>query len=98
MLMIRELGLGGSERQLSVMARSLDRSRFAPHVGCFRPEGLRRKELDDAGVPVVRFPVDSFRSPGIVPAAFAFHRYIRRHGIRLVHSFDLPSCLFAIPA
>jgi len=98
MLMIRELGIGGSERQMSVVARSLDRRRFEPHVGCFRPDGLRRKELDDAGVPVAQFPVKSFKSPGIIAGAIALHRYISRHGIRLVHSFDLPSCLFTIPA
>jgi len=98
MLMIRELGIGGSERQMSVVARSLDRSRFAPHVGCFRPDGLRRKELDEAGVPVEQFQVRSFKSPGVIAGAIALHRYIRRHGIRLVHSFDLPTCLFAIPA
>lgn len=98
MLMIRELGIGGSERQMSVIARSLDRSRFEPHVGCFRPDGLRRKELDEAGVPVAQFPVTSFKSPSVITGAIALHRYIRRHGIRLLHSFDLPTCLFAIPA
>lgn len=98
MLMIRELGIGGSERQMSVIARSLDRSRFQPHVGCFRPDGLRRKELDDAGVPIAQFRVTSFKSPSVVRGTLELHRYIRRHGIRLVHSFDLPSGLFAIPA
>lgn len=98
MLMIRELGIGGSERQMSVVARSLDRSRFEPHVGCFRPDGLRRKELDEAGVPVAQFHVTSFKSPGVITGAIALGRYIRRHGIRLVHSFDLPTCLFTIPA
>lgn len=98
MLMVRELGIGGSERQLSMVARGLDRARFTVHVGCFRDDGLRRRELDEAGIPVVRFAVDSFVSPAIVSQAFALRRYVKRHGIRLVHSFDLPTGLFMVPA
>ena len=64
LLMVRELGVGGTERQLVETARFLDRSRFTPHVGCFRPDGLRRKDLEDAGVPILHLPVYSFKSPG----------------------------------
>lgn len=96
--MVRELGLGGSERQMSVLARSIHQAGFEAHVGCFRPDGIRRKELDDAGVPVVSFPVRSFKSSSTVLAGRELHRYVKRHGIHLVHSFDPPTCLFAIPA
>ena len=97
LLMVRELGLGGSERQMSVLARSLHQAGFQPHVGCFRPDGLRRKELDEAGIPVVSFPVRSFKSPSTLRAGRELSRYVRHHGIRLVHSFDPPTCVFAIP-
>ena len=96
--MARALEGGGSERQLREIAKALDRSRFHPHAGCFRPDGAGRRELEAAGVPVVHFPVDSFRSPGAVSAAFHLARYVRRQKIRLVHSFDYPSTVFAVPA
>ena len=51
LLMARELDFGGSERQMTEIAKTLDRSRFEPHVGCLRPEGLRGRELQAAGVP-----------------------------------------------
>ncbi len=98
LLMARALEGGGSERQLREIAKALDRSRFQPHAGCLRPEGAGRRELEAAGVPVVHFPVDSFRSPEAVLGAFYLARYVRRHKIRLVHSFDYPSTVFAVPA
>ncbi|HTC34695.1 MAG TPA: glycosyltransferase [Bryobacteraceae bacterium] len=97
MLLARELDLGGSERQMTEIAKTLDRSRFTPHVGCFRPQGMRAPELAAAGVPVVHFPVDSFASLGALSEARRLRSYIREHGIRLVHTFDYPLTLFAVP-
>src|SRR5580698_6584834 len=86
LLMARELNLGGSERQMTEIARALDRSRFDPRVGCFRPAGLRADDLRAAGVPIVHF-----RMPSIA-------RYIRQQHIRLVHTFDTPANLSGVPA
>jgi glycosyltransferase involved in cell wall biosynthesis len=97
LLLARELDLGGSERQMTEIAKTLDRSRFTPHVGCFRPRGMRNAELAAAGVPIVHFPVDSFLSFGALSEAWNLRSYIRRHGIRLVHPFDCPLTLFAVP-
>lgn len=98
LLMVRELGLGGSERQAAEIARALDRDRFEAHAGCFRPNGFRANDLLQAGIPVVEFPVRSFVGPSALAGALAFGRYVRQHGIELVHSFDQPSNLFAVPA
>lgn len=98
LLMARALEAGGSERQLREIAKALDRSKFQPHAGCFRPEGDGRRELEAAGVPVAHFPVASFRSPGAVSGAFQLARYVRRHNIRLVHTFDYPATVFTVPA
>src|ERR1035441_1445732 len=59
LLLVRELGVGGTERQLVETARFLQRERFIPHVGCFRPEGPRRVDLERAGVPILHLPVHS---------------------------------------
>lgn len=98
LLMARELGLGGSERQLTEIAKSLDRSRFEPHVGCFRRQGIRVKELECAEVPVVDFRVRSLRGPSTPAAAVRMGRYLARHQIQLVHTFDVPTNLFGVPA
>jgi len=96
--MVRELDIGGSERQAAEIARALDRARFTPHVGCFRPGGFRARELEAAGVPVTAFPVYSFISRSALRGLDAFGRYVRRRRIQLVHSFDVPANIFAVPA
>jgi L-malate glycosyltransferase len=98
LLMVRELGIGGCERDVAKMALHLDRNRFEPHVGCFISEGFRGRELRDAGIPILRLPVRSFKSYSAVRAMFTMRRYVREHGIRLVHAFDIPTDLFGIPA
>jgi L-malate glycosyltransferase len=98
MLLARELGQGGSERQLAEIAKALDRARFAVHVGCFHPQGFRSAELSREGIPIVHIPVHSLRSFSAVRGAWQLGRYIHRHGIRLVHAFDTPMNCFAVPA
>jgi len=95
LLMVRELDLGGSERQLAEMAKALDRSQFDVRVGCFRAAGLRGEELRRAGVPIVEFPVPSLAS---VKGALQIAAYVRKEGIRLVHTFDTPANLYGVPA
>ena len=97
LLLVRELDHGGCERDLTKSALGLDRSRFEVHVGCFRPEGDRGEQLRQAGVPIVQLPVKSFRNRSAIRGAVALRRYIHQHGIRLVHSYDVPTALFATP-
>lgn len=95
LLMVRELNLGGSERQMAEIAKALDRSRFDPRVGCFRPAGLRADDLRAAGVPIEHFPVPSLLS---VQGALRIGSYIRQQNIRLVHTFDTPANLYGVPS
>lgn len=98
LLLARELDSGGSERQLTEIAKALDRSQWAPHVGCFHDTGIRAAELRSAGIPVFRFNVRSFRSASAIQALLEFRNYVRRHQILLTHSFDAPMNLFGVLA
>jgi glycosyltransferase involved in cell wall biosynthesis len=97
LLMVRKLDIGGCERDLTKIVTGIDRSRFEPHVGTFRPEGLRVEELKAAGIPIAHFPVMSFVSRGAIEGAVQMGRYIREHGIQLVHPFDVPTVIFGVP-
>jgi glycosyltransferase involved in cell wall biosynthesis len=97
LLLVRALSIGGCERDLTKMAIALDRSRFEPHVACFQLDGPRYPELKAAGIPVTALPVRSFASLSAIAGARAMGRYIRSHGIRVVHCFDVPTDLFAAP-
>jgi hypothetical protein len=92
-----ELEAGGSQRQLTEIALGLDRARFDPYVGTFRAKGLREDQLRAAGVPIIHFPVYSFRSLGAIEGAWRLARFIRSRNIRLVHTFDAPLTVFATP-
>lgn len=94
--MARELGPGGTERQLTEIARALDRSLFDVHVCCFR-EGVRSDELRHAGIRVLRLPVTSFMKPNALLGAWQLGVYLRKHRIRLVHTFDYPLNCFGVP-
>ena len=93
----RDLGLGGTERQLVETARFLQGKHFLPHVGCFRPLGVRRQDLDSAHIPVLHLPIYSFKSWAVAQAALQLIRYIRHHQIQVVHSFDATMNVFASP-
>jgi L-malate glycosyltransferase len=95
--MVRELGVGGTERQLVETARFLPRERFIPHVGCFRPDGPRRSELESAGIPILHLPLYSLASKAFFPAVSQFVQYLRKHHIQVVHSFDAPLNIIAVP-
>ena len=97
LLMSLALDQGGTERQLTEIALGLDRTRFEPYVGSFRAYGLRADQLREAGVPVIEFPIQSFRSPAALGGIWRMMRFIRGHKISLVHAFDGPLVLYATP-
>src|SRR5688572_17671595 len=97
LLMVRELGIGGCERDLTKIAIGLDRRYFEPHVAAFHTEGLRTGDLRAAGIPILHLPVRSFQSPSAVAGARLMGGYIRRHRIQLVHSYDVPMTVFGVP-
>src|SRR5258706_12560380 len=98
LLLARELHhQGGSERQMVETAVGLDRKRFEPYVGTFRPQGLRADQLRAAGVPVIHFPVYSWRSPAAVSGMWQLARFLRSHKIPVGHGFDGPLAGYAPP-
>jgi glycosyltransferase involved in cell wall biosynthesis len=97
LLLARELHHGGCERQLTSVALALDRGRFEVHAGAFRLEGIRSRDLGAAGVPLVDIGIESYRQPTAAPALWRLARYIREKRIDLVHAFDVPLTVAAMP-
>jgi L-malate glycosyltransferase len=96
LIMARELDQGGVERDVAKIAMHLDRSRFTPHVATYYGKGLRYEELRAAGIPILDLPLRSLLSMEAVRSAMKLRRYIKEHGIRIVHSYDA-SGVFALP-
>ena len=95
LLTTRELNTGGIECDVTKIAIHLDRSRFEPHVACYRTGGIRFEELQRAGVPILHLPVTSLQRPSALAAAIRMRRYIREHGILLVHAYDASAVFVA---
>jgi glycosyltransferase involved in cell wall biosynthesis len=77
-------GPGGAERVLSKLAASVDRERYSPIVGLFRP-GWLRDECDRHGVPTRILP-----SPGNLDIAWVRTclRLLRQERVALIHSHE----------
>ena len=97
LLMVGTLGPGGTERQAVEIAKNLDRGRFVPHMACTDAGGFRARELRDAGIPILELPLRSLLSRSYFASAGMLRHYLRRHNIRLVHSFDFGTAIFAAP-
>jgi glycosyltransferase involved in cell wall biosynthesis len=96
LLVVRELGLGGIERDVTKLALGFDRSRFTPYVATYKPFGPRYDELFAAGIPILHLDFPSLLSKRAVTAAQKFRAWVKRHKIEIVHAFD-PSSVFAVP-
>jgi len=96
LLMARELNFGGIERDVSKFARHLGACGIEPHVACFNPGGVRWREIEAAGIPVVRIPVTSFKSWSVVSGARALARYVAEHKIQVIHAFDDGANVFGV--
>jgi glycosyltransferase involved in cell wall biosynthesis len=96
LFMVRELGLGGIERDVTKLALRIDRTRFTPYVATYKPEGPRHDELRLAGVPILHLDFPSLLSIQAIRAAAKFAAFVRQHRIKVVHAFD-PSSVFGVP-
>ena len=97
LLMVGTLGPGGTERQAVEVAKNLDPARFTPHVACFDASGFRAQELRERGIPILELPLRSLLSRSYLISANLLRGYLHTHAIRLVHSFDFPTAIFAVP-
>jgi glycosyltransferase involved in cell wall biosynthesis/serine acetyltransferase len=98
LLFVHSLEMGGSEKQCVEMARLLSGKGFAVTVGCLRARGALRSAVEEANLPLVEFPVRSVASARGLWQMARLAWFLRRHRFQVVHTNDLYSNLFAIPA
>ena len=85
---------GGTEKQLAELITRIDRADVEPFLCTLRPS---RMDLAALNVPVLELGFRSFRSPRTLAAAWQLRRFVRAHGIDVVHTFfQDPTLLAAI--
>ena len=92
--LIGQLGMGGSERQLFLLLKNLDRSRFEAQVVVFNDSPYETFEsgLEEAGVEVVKVPSASKR---VWSRIWWLLGYLRRERFDVVHSWTAHDNLYA---
>src|SRR5262245_51087424 len=94
---VETLELGGSETQAVEVATRLALEGHELCFGCMRPGPLRER-LDHEGVPLVEFPLTGVFRPSGIMQMFRLCRLLKSKRFDIVHSHDLYSDLFAVPA
>lgn len=86
--LIGQLGLGGSERQLYLLLKHMDKTRFEPHVVVFNPSNhyTLDRDLHDAGVRVYEIPQTT---KGVWARMLWLYSLFRRLRPHVVHSWTL---------
>jgi len=96
--LLTSFDVGGTERQMVELVRRLDRRRFQVHLGCFHRRGpLQARALEHVASSET-FPLIGFRHPSTIRQMARFARWCQRLGARIVHTCELYSNLFGLPA
>jgi glycosyltransferase involved in cell wall biosynthesis len=99
LMFIQTLDLGGSETQCVEVARQLKEEGYDITVGCLRADGPLKARLNECGLECVEFPVRaSLLRPKAALQMLNLVAFIRRRRFNVVHTNDLYSNLFVIPA
>ena len=86
LLVSQHMGIGGLERVIATIARTLDPELFSPRVVCLRYKGDFGEALEDEGVPVEVLPRQEGKAD-----YFAFRHLadvIRRESIDVIHTHN----------
>jgi glycosyltransferase involved in cell wall biosynthesis len=88
---------GGTENHFMTLARSLDAARFDLQFACLRKWGPFVDELRERRIPLVEYPVATFRSVKAVVQQARLARHIRQQTVDIVHTYSFYGNVFAIP-
>lgn len=92
------LDIGGTELNAIRVLESLDRSKFAPHLLHFQPDGPLLSRFHAAGIPTERIPIRGLAHPSLLTAALRMMRVLRQHRIQVFHAQDVYSDIVGVPA
>lgn len=95
LVVIDEMEVGGSQRQIVHLLTGLDREQWQPELAYFRNGSFLTRRLRDAGIPVHHLP-----KRGRIDARFLrdFARLLRVRNYDLIHAFSLTAELWSVLA
>jgi glycosyltransferase involved in cell wall biosynthesis len=96
--LLTSFDVGGTERQMVELIHRLDRSQFEVHLACFHQRGALEGRAREGVASFATFPIRGFHRPASVAQWFAFARWCRRTGARVVHTCEFYANVFGLPA
>lgn len=96
-LCVDSLAAAGTELNAVRTAEQLRLRGHAATLLVLRPGGALVARCRASGVPLVDFPIPSFRSVGIVQRGVALGRLLRAEGVDVVHTQDRYTNTFVVP-
>jgi L-malate glycosyltransferase len=88
---------GGTENHFMTLSRSLDAARFDLRFACLRKWGPFVDELLQRQIPLIEYRLATFRSVNALVQQARLARYVKRHGIDIVHAYSFYGNVFAVP-
>jgi len=95
---VNGFAVGGTERHVVNLGKSLDRSQFDIRLACFRRLGQFLEEAEACRLPIWEYPIDSLHNGRTLGQQWRFARDLRRHRIQIVHTYNFYPNVFALPA
>lgn len=94
---IDNLARAGTESQVVLLLRQLDRARFCPYLCLLDGQDETSRELEPDDVPILRLGVRRLLSANAVRQAYRFWRFLRTERIDIVQTYFTDSMCFAAP-
>jgi L-malate glycosyltransferase len=95
---VNNFAIGGTERHVVNLGNALDQSRFELHFACLKRWGEFLKEIEASRRPLAEYRINCLYNPNALIQRFKFAQYLRRHRIRIVHTYGFYPNVFAVPA
>jgi glycosyltransferase involved in cell wall biosynthesis len=95
-LVLTSFDPGGTEHQMTELARRIDPAKFDVHVACLKDQGALRARVADRFT-IAEFPLRSFVSADAERQLLRFAAWCRRSRIQIVHACDFYSNVLALP-
>jgi glycosyltransferase involved in cell wall biosynthesis len=91
-------GVGGTERQVTIIAKGLDAAQFDLHLACLHRSGELLQQIERLPRSAVEYSLNNLYDGQSLRERLRFARHLRQLGIQIVHTYNFYPNVFALPA
>lgn len=91
-------GVGGTERQVTMMANGLDPARFELHLAVLHRSGELLTQIEQLTSSTAQYTLNNLYDGRALRERLRFARHLRRQAIQILHTYNFYPNVFALPA